>query len=71
VAGTTLAQACQDAFKLVWIRDTFMPGARFILLIANHELEARLTAGKGWRVDMLRAHAVEVVRAELTPTSLL
>lgn len=70
VAGTTLAKVCQDAFKLVWLRDTHLAGARVILLIANAELEARLTQGKGWRVEMLRSNRVEVARADLSDDQL-
>lgn len=70
VAGTTLAKACQDAFKMVWIRDNFLPGARVILLIANCDLERSLTAGKGWRAAMLRSCDVEVIRADLSEDEL-
>lgn len=70
VAGTTLAKACQDAFKMVWLREAHLPDARLILLIGNEELEKRLTHGKGWRVAMLRYHGVEVIRAELTDDQL-
>lgn len=70
VAGTTLAKACQDAFKMVWLREVHLPDARLILLIANEELEKRLTQGKGWRVAMLRSHGVEVIRAELSDDQL-
>jgi hypothetical protein len=58
VAGTTLAKACQDAFKTIWLRDVQFSDARLILLIANEDLEKRLTQGEGWRVAMLRSAPV-------------
>lgn len=66
VAGTTMAKVSQDAFKMVWLRDTYMPDARVIVLIANRDLERRFTEGKGWRPAMFRANRVEVICAELT-----
>lgn len=70
VASSTVYKACADAMKLVWIRDAYMPGARVVLLIANQDLEKRLTGGRGWRPLMLRSYGVEIVLAELDDTSL-
>lgn len=70
VAGSTVYKACADAMKLVWLRDTEFPGARVVLLIANEELERRLTAGRGWRPQMLRTYGVEIIRAPVDQATL-
>lgn len=71
VAGTTLAKACQDAYKMTWVRDRCLPGARTILLVANAELERRLTTGRSWRAAMLHDSGVEVFRATLSDEQLV
>lgn len=70
VAATTVNKACADALKLDWLRAHEFPGARIVILIANEELERRLTGPKAWRARVLKEREIEVIRAELSPAEI-